>query len=449
MAASTPAPAAVGMTGLAWLMAAEQRNKEKALVPFDDAPRANGRMSPEPRMRPPATPLSSAASSPSRPFAEPTPGRDAAVARDLVESAQEAPASPVSDVSRALGPVRTDSSASIETQTALASAVTPKQVSSMMDQSKKVISHLRRLHDEEQQLDIMDADGAMPSYENLVMRLVDKFRNQREVNAANSRLFSLSYVVQMHNYARTRQLMKDVARGKREVMSLQTNVKELEQDVENITVDLEAQKAQAAVFKKNLENTQSLLNKIMVDYRDELNRQREVLRRQQKYLGSMYSAKLSQDLALDMFILIFGVYIVSHPFIRHPLNFLAASFNQLVPMLLRRNESVGTYRAAAEQRGIFLQRLIRIIAFVTFVRNVRELAMGYGLHNKVGAAFSYFTYLSDNVRNRIFGATDLLPTERLIEEGDRKMLMYEQVPRGVEPLDLVPVERRLEGGPAN
>jgi len=455
------------MTGLAWLMSAEERNRDiegkQLILAADDA---SGTPNGSARMEPPPTPLSamsSTASSPSptvfRPFADPA-DRAAKTVRDLIANS---PASP--DTSRALGAVRMDSSSSVDSTTiSSANAVTPKQVHSLMDQSKKVISHLKQLSDEEQNLELMDPNGSLPTYENLVTRLVDKFRNQREVNSvglltvrnraevvsdpeslqANARLFSLSYVVQMHNYARTRQVMKEVAQGKRQIVNLQGNVRELEQNVEDISVDLEEQKAQAEAFKQNLTNTRNLLDKVMVDYRDELNRQREVLRRQQRYLGSMYSAKLSQDLALDIFICIFGVYIVSHPFIRHPLNFLGTSFNQLVPLLLQRNESVGTQRAAAEQRGIFIQRLVRIVAFVALVRQARDLAMNYGLHNRVGVAFSYFTYLTDNVRNRLFGAEDLVPgtTDNLLEEGHYKMLEYS----AAQPVEGAPGGRRMIEG---
>lgn len=240
----------------------------------------------------------------------------------------------------------------------------------------------------------------------------------------------MSYIVQMHNYARTRQVMKDVQRGKREIMSLQHNLRDLEHTVEEVTVDLEAQKAQAEMFKSNLDNTRSLLDRVMVDYRDELSRHREVLRRQQRYLGSMYSAKLSQDLALDLFICLFGLYFVSHPFIRHPLDFLGTSLNQLIPTVLRRDEITVAQKNVARQRGVFIQRLMRILAFVALVRNARDLAMSYGLHNQVGKALSYWTFLSDNLRNKLFGAEDVGPqaSDRLLEEGERQMFAYRNLP---------------------
>lgn len=476
MPASKPTPAAVGMTGLAWLMNAEERNRQngenKQLVPFAATTKDDGGVSSLSSPMSTSIASSSGAASPSpsatlfKPFEDPAiseaNNHHAEVVRGLVANSPE---SPTTDYSKAVGPLRTDSSTSMDSTTAsFAASVTPKQVGSLMDSSKKVMSHLKVLAERDQAVELMEPNGSLPTYENLVTRLVDKFQTQREINSvrtiawpcletffslilffklvlpsthddiflkmlyqANSRLFSLSYIVQMHNYARTRQVMKEVSHGKRQIATLQGNVRELEQNVEDISVDLEAQKAQAEVFKQNLENTQSLLNKVMVDYRDELNRQREVLRRQQRYLGSMYTAKLSQDLALDIFICIFGVYIVSHPFIRHPLNFLGSSFNQLVPLLLRRDESIGAQRTAAEQRGVFIQQLVRILAFIALVRRARDLAMGYGLHNKVGAAFSYFTFLTDNVRNRLFGAEDLVPetTSKLLEEGQMKMLEYE------------------------
>lgn len=187
--ATDATPAAVGMTGLAWLMGAEQRTlgKDPGQLAANALETPNGTPW-TPRMELVTSPGSDGAFSNA---VSPSPagfGPSSVAATRGNGPTGSVPESPTLEAKKSLGPVRTDSASSVDSLGSIGNAatVTPRQVSSIMDQSKKVIGHLRRLAQEEQNFDLMEPNGTLPTYENLVSRLMDKFRFQKEVNSVRS-----------------------------------------------------------------------------------------------------------------------------------------------------------------------------------------------------------------------------------------------------------------------
>lgn len=156
--------------------------------------------------------------------------------------------------------------------------------------------------------DFKEEDGQLPTYENLVSKLNDAFRHQKEINHMNAKLMSVNYVVNLSNFARNRNLQQAVMKGRQQILELQSTVSSLEGSVETLNVEVEVQRKAAERLKSALDNTRSLLEATMLEvwfptdlcgefassvlnmlrfskYRQELGRQREMIRKQSSVIG--------------------------------------------------------------------------------------------------------------------------------------------------------------------
>ncbi|KAJ3294548.1 hypothetical protein HK104_003512, partial [Borealophlyctis nickersoniae] len=176
-------------------------------------------------------------------------------------------------------------------------AASAGQMKLLLDHAKKIVVQLRGMVDYD--VDLRDDDGSLPPYDKLVGRLTHAFRHQAEINQMNAKLLSFSYVANLSNYAKNRQLQKAIARGRRQIMELQNTVTSLEGSVDTLTVEVDVQRKTAERLKVALDNTRGLLETTMVEYRQELSRQREVLRKQSTVMERLWQSKFNQDFVLD------------------------------------------------------------------------------------------------------------------------------------------------------
>ncbi|KAJ3130926.1 hypothetical protein HK101_004892 [Irineochytrium annulatum] len=180
---------------------------------------------------------------------------------------------------------------------------TSSQVKALLDHSKKIVVQLRgqlRLDEEAgTELRLRDDNGDLPNYEQLVTRLDDAFRNQREFNSLSARLHSVNYMINLSNYAKNRNMQKALIWGKRQVLELQHTISSLEHTVDTLNVEVDLQRGTVERLKTSLDGTRNLLENSMTEYRKELNRQAEMIKKQQLMMGDIHRNKLNQDFIVD------------------------------------------------------------------------------------------------------------------------------------------------------
>ncbi|KAJ3101532.1 hypothetical protein HDU97_001281 [Phlyctochytrium planicorne] len=195
-----------------------------------------------------------------------------------------------------------------------------QQMKVVLEHAKKMVVQLKGLVEVTGSVDLYEEDGQLPSYDQLVERLNDAFKNQQQINALASRITSVNYIANLANYAKTRTLQKTLARGKRQIMELQDTISTLEESVDTLTDEVEVQKRGGERLKAGLEGVKGVLEEARVEYRKELMRQGELIKKQQAIVGDVYQSKLSQDFIIDSTLLMFSIYVVNTFIFEYPLH---------------------------------------------------------------------------------------------------------------------------------
>ncbi|KAJ3088857.1 hypothetical protein HK102_007753, partial [Quaeritorhiza haematococci] len=138
------------------------------------------------------------------------------------------------------------------------------QIKVLLEQAKRIVFQLKSLVLYNQEFDLTD-DGRLPSYDQLVSRLNDAFRHQKEINHMNAKLMSVNYMVNLSNFAKNRQFHKALVQGRKRIQELQATVAVLEDSVDNLNVEVEVQKKTAERLKVSLDNTRGLLEDAMTE----------------------------------------------------------------------------------------------------------------------------------------------------------------------------------------
>ncbi|KAJ3412315.1 hypothetical protein HDV05_000973 [Chytridiales sp. JEL 0842] len=175
----------------------------------------------------------------------------------------------------------------------------PQQMKALLDHAKKMVLQLRSLMAYESEIELRQEDGSLPNYEDLVGKLQDAFRNQKHINTINARLMAMNYMVNVSNIAKNRNMQKAIARGRKQILELQETVSTLEETMDTLNAEVDSQRKSAERLKTSLDNTRALLETSMGEYRKEMNRQAEVIRKQQSIFGDVYKNKLNQDFIVD------------------------------------------------------------------------------------------------------------------------------------------------------
>ncbi|KAJ3333514.1 E2-like enzyme [Blyttiomyces sp. JEL0837] len=268
------------------------------------------------------------------------------------------------------------------------------QMKNLLEHAKRMVIHLRRLMSYDWDAEILSQDGQLPSYDHLVQKLNEAFRNQREVNMMNARLLSVNYIVNMSNFAKNRTMLKAITRGRKQVAELQETITTLEDNVDALNVEVEVQKKSAERLKHSLDATRVLLEKAMTDYRQELSRQGEILAKQQSLLGDVHTSKLNQDFLVDASLFTFCLWLVNTFVFEYPLT--------------------GAVQIAVKgsRRQRWTKQASKTIIFMILFGRLKRGAIHYGLHNSVRE------YLAPVLKNSKFQETGVLTPEEFVLAGD-------------------------------
>ncbi|TPX45897.1 hypothetical protein SeLEV6574_g03578 [Synchytrium endobioticum] len=248
----------------------------------------------------------------------------------------------------------------------------PEQMKTLLDHARKVIVDMREHIRCMEQIELRNSNGELPPYDQLVMRLEGLLTQQRTINAESARLMSVNYLVNIGNFARNRQLARIVAKGRHQILQLQSTVQTLESNVDNLSTEVDVQKEQAECLAESLKNTQCLMESTLAEYRDELRRQDDELKRQQNAVAAMRKTRFNQDFVVDSSIFFFSLWAI----------------NTMIVDLPIRVATTAAIRAS-NRRRVAARQGLKLLLFVLMIRRLKSLAKGYGLHNSVGSVVPY------------------------------------------------------------
>ncbi|TPX38826.1 hypothetical protein SeLEV6574_g07597 [Synchytrium endobioticum] len=247
-----------------------------------------------------------------------------------------------------------------------------EQMKTLLDHARKVIvdmrEHIRRM----EQIELRNSNGELPPYDQLVMRLEGLVTQQRIINAESARLMSVNYLVNIGNFARNRQFARIVAKGRYQMLLLQSTVQSLESNVDNLSSEVEVRKEQADYLAESLKNTQSLMESTLAEYRDELRRQDDELKRQQNAVAAMSKTRFNQDFVVDSAIFLFSLWAI----------------NTMIVDLPIRVATTAAIRTSNRRRAAALQGS-KVLLLILMIWRLKSLAKGYGFHNSVGSFVPY------------------------------------------------------------
>jgi len=98
------------------------------------------------------------------------------------------------------------------------------QLQKLIIQAKTITNQLQTLSSHDTQLEIY-SEGKLPSYENLVKIVSEKFQVQKEINQASARLLTINYIVNITNFCRTHQLHQNIVEGQKRLQNLKIQFK--------------------------------------------------------------------------------------------------------------------------------------------------------------------------------------------------------------------------------
>ncbi|KAI8591142.1 hypothetical protein BDZ88DRAFT_412484 [Geranomyces variabilis] len=274
-----------------------------------------------------------------------------------------------------------------------------KQIKALLEHAKEIVVQLREVMESTHEIDFYDAGGQLPPYDALVHKLNDAFRHQKGINQMNAKLLSVNYLVNLSNVSKNRQLSRAVAEGQSQVIELQRTVCTLEDSVDFLTVEADVQRQTASRLKKALDDTRRLLDATMVEYRQELGRQREMIRKQTTVIGELYRSKFHQDFILDATIFLFCLWAANTTIVDVPLrSAVELALAQLRYWFPSKTRFVGgavppsTFTTATQRRQkAWSQQAAKLVLILVFVRRLRRGAAEYGIHNRIGATYPYIS----------------------------------------------------------
>ncbi|KAJ3186639.1 hypothetical protein HDU85_007459 [Gaertneriomyces sp. JEL0708] len=269
----------------------------------------------------------------------------------------------------------------------------------LLEHAKQIVVQLRDVMEVDyHETDLLrEDDGTLPSYPTLVSKLSSLFAHQQSINRMHSKLVSVNYMIQLSNFARNRALQKSVLSGRRQIVELQHTVRSLEGEVERLGVESDVQRKSAERLKIALDSTRRLLEETIVEYRWEMGRQREVLRRQGSVIGELYKSKFNQDFILDSLLFFFCIWAVNTSVVDVPLRTVSDFVVQLLRYYFpasRSNSLAGSNASSYEtyrRRAAFTRQSAKVAVVLWFMRKLRRGAADYGIHNRIGSTYPYIT----------------------------------------------------------
>ncbi|KAJ2991665.1 hypothetical protein HDV02_003639 [Globomyces sp. JEL0801] len=118
------------------------------------------------------------------------------------------------------------------------------------------------------------------SQSDLVNQINDVFRHQQSINHLQYSITSANYMANIVNFTKNKKLENIIARGQKEILSLTRTISTLKTTIESLDQDISTQKEEAIRLEICLKDTQTVLKKAIIQYRRELDEQKEKIEAQ-------------------------------------------------------------------------------------------------------------------------------------------------------------------------
>ncbi|KAI8612923.1 hypothetical protein BC830DRAFT_519044 [Chytriomyces sp. MP71] len=104
--------------------------------------------------------------------------------------------------------------------------VSSKLFKPLFETSKKLVGQMQNLMAYRIRIEPTDAQN----FTRLAYKINCVFENQRAINLINARLFAISYMTNIFNFSKTRAMQKSLARGRQQIVQLETTVEALHEE---------------------------------------------------------------------------------------------------------------------------------------------------------------------------------------------------------------------------
>ncbi|KAJ3312737.1 hypothetical protein HDV04_002701 [Boothiomyces sp. JEL0838] len=205
--------------------------------------------------------------------------------------------------------------------------------------------------------------------EDLVTQLSSVFRHQQQINQLQYSVSTANYMANIANFTRTKKLEGIILRGQQEIITLSKTITNLRATIQNLDMDVEAQRQEAQRLNSVLKDTQNVLNNAIIQYRKELDEQKRVLDSTAEKLDKLSQTRIKTDFLVDSGIL-FGCILL----LRNSLTMTAV--DSLSSFLPKKNRK-------------YVERLIQLVTFIALFIRLRKFLLALGIHGGVGTVFSY------------------------------------------------------------
>ncbi|KXS17245.1 hypothetical protein M427DRAFT_54903 [Gonapodya prolifera JEL478] len=290
-----------------------------------------------------------------------------------------------------------------------------EQVAVALEETRRALGRLQLLAREEQQFDLL-VNGQLPTHEQLVLKLQDKFKKQGEFQRTSAKLAGVTYLVQVHNFIRGKLMQRSLHKHRRHINDLQThiqsltsNLTDLSAHVTTVSGDLDATRADQEATRALLTSTQHALESAVTEYRGELRRAWDALGRQNVVVESLVSSRVNRDIMVDLVLLVLAVYATGFPLVSYPMDALTRGLTALSIALARRladrpapdpsrlllSEAVQIKRRERDLR-LFISATIRSLLVWGVWRRAREFARSYRIYGPP-SGYSYWDIVGQYV----------------------------------------------------
>eukprot|EP00457_Paulinella_chromatophora_P009569 gb/GEZN01009638.1/.p1 GENE.gb/GEZN01009638.1/~~gb/GEZN01009638.1/.p1 ORF type:complete len:386 (-),score=83.91 gb/GEZN01009638.1/:130-1287(-) len=213
---------------------------------------------------------------------------------------------------------------------------------------------------------------------------------QEKINKANARMQSLNFLIHMSTASRLHGVQQqygvvkhEIKEGQKRLLRLQQEVavqadqlEEAEAKVAALGQDVQQQQEQCQALSKDLEQQRTKLTETILDYDAKLTRQEALLQEQDHALKVLLAERLRAELGVEAGLFCLALWLSGRPLLQFPAR---AVLSVLWTVWYGKKKGNAVTRRSRKARYLFLMALTRLAMIWTVLRQLRSLAMSYGL----------------------------------------------------------------------
>ncbi|KAI8893260.1 hypothetical protein BC833DRAFT_609014 [Globomyces pollinis-pini] len=237
------------------------------------------------------------------------------------------------------------------------------------------------------------------SQSDLVNQINDVFRHQQSINHLQYSITSANYMANIVNFTKNKKLENIIARGQKEILSLTRTISTLKTTIESLDQDISTQKEEAIRLEICLKDTQAVLKKAIIQYRRELDEQKEKIEAQGIQIVQLAKSRIMLDGCVDLGLLLISIMFMRNTLLKSLLN----NFIIFTPPKWKRT----------------LRSILQFISVMTLFARLRYFLSLIGIHGGVGSISEYARYIFGLSKPPTFSSIVSLPPKPF---NDRKLI---------------------------